>query len=532
VSASLCVVSVTACFEIPPGLPDPYPWPRRAGERVVLTTDFDIPLCAGTVAELDRHVTEIEAALELEPRSEPIGVWLLSDEVYDGICPSWSAGCAPGETAFLSLLGSDSARHELTHVLGVYGNSFFGEGLATALGSQDHLFGTHATLDEMLDASNLASVNGYGPAGNFVHWMLENLGPGPVLEFMSALRRSMTPGDVRALYLEHFARDLEADFHTAQRRPGASFSMAHMNCDAPQAPRTDDGRGVILQATLDCESPQVQNYVSRYGYEPGVDPPGGVVEWTFEVPPAHAGYHELHGGASADLRIARCGASLNYFHERIEAGPTAWNFDVVSGEQVLLEPGLYRVRWEGRLDDDTVLDATFTAACDYTAQDCPDGEQCTIWRRCEPAPVDPVASCDTEHPCVGSLGCSRGRSCAPICDLAEQDCGHPQLACVPSSEPQLGVDGLGVCVAAGNGRDFDSCDRLGSECAAGWSCEWLNVQPHQELGCAPEVEQGCCTRLCDPTANAPDCPDDASVCDPVAGGPIGICRPSNWTDLI
>jgi hypothetical protein len=520
VSAALCVAALTGCFDAVPD--EPYPWTRREGERVVLTTDADIPLCAGTVAELDRHVTEIEAALELEPRSEPIDVWMLSDEIYYDFCPSWSGGCAKKEHAFVRMGGLGLARHELAHVIGVYGNSFFAEGLATALGDSP-LNGdpSDVILDEMLETNSLASLSGYGQAGDFVHWMLENFGSAPVLEFMSALRRSMTAAEVRALYLEQFARDLEADFHAAQRRPGASFSLAHMNCDAPLAPRTEDGRGVILQATLDCESPLVQNHVSS-------DPPKGFVEWTFEVPPAHAGYHEIDGEASTALRIERCGAPLNYIHERTELGPTAWNFHVVSGEQVLLEPGLYSVRWSGLLDEDAVLDATFAAACDYAAQDCPAGEQCTIWRRCEPTPADPVAldeSCDAEHPCADGLGCSRGRSCAPICELAAQDCGHPQLACVTSSEPQLGFDGLGVCVAAGNGKDFDTCDRLGGECAAGWSCEWLDVPVDQQLGCPPGVEEGCCTRLCDPAANGSDCPADASACDPVADGPTGICRP-------
>jgi hypothetical protein len=568
VSAALCVTALTGCFEPVPEL-GPYPWTRREGERVVLTTDVEMPLCAGTIAKLDRHVIEIEAALELEPRSVPIDVWMLSDEAFDSVCPP-SGGCARKEHAFVPLWGYGSTRHELAHVIGVYGNSFFGEGLATALGETPSNRNppdiTPAILDEMLESNWLMSVNGYGygAAGDFVHWMLENFGPAPVLAFMSALRGSMTAAEVRALYLEHFARDLEADFHAAQRQPGASFSLAHMNCDAPLAPRTEDGRGVILQASLDCESPQVQNYVTSYRTEPGVDPPEGFVEWTFEVPPAHAGYHEVHGGTSAYLQIERCGAALNYIHERTELGPTAWDFDVVNGqivgdedEQILLESGLYRVRWTDLLDEDTVLDVTLTAACDYAAQDCPDGEQCTIWRRCEPAPKNPaalgencnlsgqgndpcefgsrciegvcLADCDAEHPCADGLGCSQGRSCAPICELAAQDCGAAQLACVPSSEAQLGSNGLGVCVAAGNGEDFDSCDRLGSECAMGWSCEWLEGW-FDDLGCDPGVEEGCCTRLCDPAANGSDCPADASVCDPVADGPTGICRPSSWTD--
>lgn len=174
---------------------------------------------------------------------------------------------------------------------------------------------------------------------------------------------------------------------------------------------------------------------------------------------------------------------------------------------------------------------------------------CTIWNECQAEVVDPasigetcqqteggpleceagsrcvggtcVAECDATKTCEVGEACSRTRVCGAICDLLAQDCASG-FACVPSAEDEQNASGLGVCLVAGDGELYGSCDRREEGgCQVGLSCE-----PVTTFGGSPcSGEDGCCVPYCDATAAESGCPSGVPVCDSIRGGPIGVCHP-------
>lgn len=183
-------------------------------------------------------------------------------------------------------------------------------------------------------------------------------------------------------------------------------------------------------------------------------------------------------------------------------------------EPIKLRHGSYSITWTDEFG--STLDFEMRPPCVFEAQDCGDGEQCTIWNECRPESESPAqlgepceqqpgaplaceagtrcvggvctAECDATQTCASGQTCARFRICGDICDLLTQDCPSG-FACVPSDDAELNDLGLGACVAEGAGELLDPCDGNESSCRAGLSCEVTSK--------CPEGAEWCCAPLCD-----------------------------------
>ncbi len=555
---------VHGCGGDPDGLP-PVQW---HGQRVSFGTDIVVDeVCQGTLAMLDRGVEQIESVLELPSNNERITVYVVSDAVLAEQCKlGHASGCARRNRVFLKSYFDYSYLHELTHtrlfqIMG-YSKPFFEEGIASALGGGpaaclSYADCTGADLDRFLVAPDVASLGfvGYAAGGDLVHGMLTDYGPDDVLAFIAELGDDAPADLVRSAYQARFGASLDEDFLRFRRSPLDEFTPMQLKFIAPEAPRTGSDGGVILQASMDCASPRVVNDFSAAVQGEGSNQ--GLVEWTFEVTPEQAGFFGLKGVVAETGTLAvllRTVESFRPWHLS-DRGPFVSGGLVPSKHtengHVLLGPGLYRIVWKHALDPNAKLDVVFAPSCTFENQDCPEGQQCTIWNECveqvaQPATLgepctevmDGPRACEAGTRCLGGVctaecdatkpageACARQRVCGPVCDLLGDECA-PGMSCLPTSDTELTAVGRGQCIAAGTAEFLEACRRRESDCGEGLSCE-------SAVGgkCDPGEFDGCCTFLCDPAAADPSCPEEQSHCDWLQDRPVGVCRPDTGQNL-
>ncbi|MCY1067471.1 hypothetical protein OV090_22175 [Nannocystis sp. RBIL2] len=549
-----------------PDLP-PLAW---HGERVSLGTDLVPEVCAGTLEFLDRRVAWTEAELELAPRAEAISVWMLSYDLAAEVCAGFmpKAGCAKGSRVYLGGTYFRSAvRHELVHARHAQEDGsnkpLFSEGLAQAIGGGRGTRGCLSTPEcmavdlELLLAKTRSQAlgrDGYDAGGDLVYGMLKEFGPSEVLALFAETTKDTAPEEVRARYRERFGSELDDDFLRWRRGPLDRFEPMHLGCDAQRAPDGGTPGAALLQASMDCRSPRVVNDFETADFllRGGEGVQEGFVEWTFEVTPELAGAFELRRDVRGRLSISLC--QPDDFAWRWVDVHAPWRTDSTLPPQqegpVMLGPGLYRISWEHPLDPAADLDAVLAPVCSVAEQDCPDGQVCTIWRRCEaqvdaPAPLgaaceqaqDGPRTCEVGARCVGEVcaaecddlrtcpegqGCSRLRVCGQDCTLLEDDCAAG-FTCLASAEPKLAAAGRGQCVKADAGGFLDACDPWLGGCGEGLSCEMARSSRLPEDAPCSEAA-GCCVPQCDPGAAEPGCPDAVPQCDPIEGGVAGVCR--------
>lgn len=550
-----------------PDLP-PLAW---HGERVSLGTDLVPEMCAGTLEFLDRRVAWTEAELGLAPSAETLSVWVLTGDQLAAACPVLGGvpgGCAGRSRAYVDSSSFESAvRHELVHARHLQDDGgdkpLFSEGLAQAIGGGPQTRGCRSTPECMaVDLEALLSETwssglgraGYDAGADLVHGMLSEFGADEVLALLAETARNNSPEVVRSRYRERFGSEIDDDFARWRRGPFDRFEPMHLGCDAPPAPDGGAPGAAVLQAKMDCRSPRVVNdfYVARRILREGEGEQEGVVEWSFVVAPEHAGAFEVRGDVSARLSVSLC--QPDDFHWMYVAVHTPWRTDSTLPPQqegpLMLGPGTYKIRWRHPLDPAASLDAVLAPVCSVAEQDCPDGQVCTIWRRCEaqvdaPAPLgaaceqaqDGPRTCEVGTRCVGGVctqecdelrtcpqgqGCARLRVCGQDCSLLEDDCAAG-FTCLASAEPKLAAAGRGQCVAAGAGGVLDACDPWLGGCDEGLSCEVMTRYGlPDDAPCRGAA--GCCVPRCDPGAAEPGCPDAVPHCDPIEGGVAGVCR--------
>lgn len=526
------------------GLP-PLEW---EGARVVLGTDLVDKVCVGTLERLDLAVESIEAALELEPSTEQIEVFVLDTDAFEAACGSWALACT-GSTGVVYLSRTaleKSGRHELVHARliqeGITGKPLFSEGIARALEPGGNCLASDkcstADLEDLLLAETsrqLSDADGYDAGADLVHGMLVTYGPEAVLSFMGDLPLGMSPEDVRSRYTEYLDGVLDIDFQAFKRGPFDDYTAAQLGCDGfVSAPGSGGEGGIEFHSTMDCSSTDVLNYFPTSTL--------GSITWTFTVTPEQSGTFVINWSPALSLTLLGCHPPSFEWDDFADLGAYSWSWSPsFDSNVVILAPGQYSLEWEG--DFGSTLDFEMLPPCTFETGGCAPGQQCTIWNECrsevatpaslgEPCTQDKgdpltcevgsrcvgnmcIAECDATQACVAGQGCSRTRICGAICDLLAQDC-MSGFSCLPSSDVGLHASGLGVCTAVGEAGLFADCDRQQSECEGGLSCELP--------GSGTPCEVACCVPFCDPGAAEPNCPDGTPHCDPILAGPVGVCR--------
>lgn len=516
------------------------------GERVSFGTNTVDEVCLGTLVSLDAAIESIEAELELEPSADKIKFYILDDEAFVEKCGSSPvlACVLDGDVVFSSITGFRYRRHELVHArlgqLGIRSIPLFDEGIAAALDQGGGCLASDWCIDANLDALlaetssvEFFSMGGYTAGADLVHGILSTHGPELLLAFMAELTRGQPPDEVRSLYLEYFGSVLDEDFEAFKRDQHDDYTIAQRGCDSlNDVPPAGLGDGVAVEATMDCDSPLVVNLFSK----PGM----GMIEWSFPISVDQSGYFEL-STPNTSVHVVGCYPPYFNHQDLLDYGP--WYYGWLSSfddEPIKLRHGSYSITWTDEFG--STLDFEMRPPCVFEAQDCGDGEQCTIWNECRPESESPAqlgepceqqpgaplaceagtrcvggvctAECDATQTCASGQTCARFRICGDICDLLTQDCPSG-FACVPSDDAELNDLGLGACVAEGAGELLDPCDGNESSCRAGLSCEVTSK--------CPEGAEWCCAPLCDAATSSADCPEPISHCNALAHGPVGVC---------
>lgn len=533
--------------------------PSATGDRVELTTDVVAKVCRGTIEHIDAEIERIEAELALALTSERAEIHVVDIEHIGEFCdgPEVCIVQPPRRIYMTPAKYDQQIRYELVRdrisrtSAGATKPLLF-EGLAGALArpscEPSPIDWDAPSLTQVLEASSRTSLDNEGRylGGELVRWLLDTRGPEQLFALMSDLNRYSSASEVRVAYLERFGSNIDADLFAHWRPDDALVDFGRAGCLGVEAAAGDAGSRVRLQADFDCDSPRVRN-----DFE---DPSRVFVEWVIDVPEAWDGtwtlVDELPEGAT--LTIAECGcvgepwsafgASSNQDEPWNEAGGN-W-----------LNAGRHRLRVYSPIG--TQLDIQLQARCDFAAQDCGVGQQCTHYGDCieeaddpaqlgEPCEVpadyeaprtcaaglicvgprggqgqcmEPCAGDPDDWSCAGDLVCTGwvDAICTDACDPIAQGCESGQ-GCIPGWQNQDG------CVPVGDAGLFEPCRMFDLDCGPGLICESEKTVP----GCWDFVEGvgpiGCCSPICDATAPDPGCPSELPDCVLFDEGPFGRC---------
>ncbi|WP_052556400.1 hypothetical protein [Enhygromyxa salina] len=327
------------------------------GERVVVGSDVVDEICAGTLARLDREVMQIEDRLDLSHERAPLHVYVVSPEAIAAHCDFDNCTIISNRDEPFALVNHRSFErvvvHELTHARLAHRRPvpLLEEGVAVAMSPPQCPVTVPLDLGlfELLDkqATELLALGvGYYIAGEFVAWQLERFGPSSFMTFYANVKLDSSASALQAKYRAHFDRDIEDDPFAYIRtledlEELEALAPENFGCVAPPAPT--NGKVISLQATLSCDSDLVQTDFGVAG--------NGFIEWTLTL--EHVQTFELVGSVPewTSLSLQRCGCVPNrgsVAHLQLQPRPVK--------QYETLEPGTYRLRWDGALDDELMLD--------------------------------------------------------------------------------------------------------------------------------------------------------------------------------
>ena len=289
------LVALSACeqsLDLPPI--------RMETEHLLIGTEFDDDVCAGSLAELDRHVEFVEAQLGIELEDQLEFYWFVDDasSACDG-----TANCTLSAPTRV-LTNWSSARHELVH------------GVALQLGGHDHFLaeglavGFDGNRTEFGDQSPYLSV-GYlnehvdrPSAGHFVRWLHATKGPGVLRDLVRETEADAGPGATRQAFeqvLGEQLADTEIRYYgeAPERYPITTF------CEHPELAWSD---GVDTSIELDCAAEHTR----------GV----GELTRSFRVGVANAGWFTVATDVPATLEISACNSVEVPFMTDLPTPPT------------------------------------------------------------------------------------------------------------------------------------------------------------------------------------------------------------------
>jgi hypothetical protein len=161
----------------------PLPDVRYETDMLEIATEFDHPICAGTLESLDDHVGQVGRSLGVSAANrDPFRVYWMTDGLQE-FCREDSRGCFFPGTRVLFARGS-SIGHEVVHaLLDSGGETFFvEEGMAEVFSGVGALHDAEATPTGLADKLSLSRADyrgrslDYVAATHFVRWVHETRG--------------------------------------------------------------------------------------------------------------------------------------------------------------------------------------------------------------------------------------------------------------------------------------------------------------------------------------------------------------------
>ncbi|HWB78520.1 MAG TPA: hypothetical protein VG755_26330 [Nannocystaceae bacterium] len=222
--------------------------------RIELATDFDDPVCLGTLRDLDEHVAFVEAALD-RPRSDaPLRIYWIDGDV-DAWCGDGHGGCFfPGTAVMIAHEGSIT--HEIVHAVLATPDAdrFVEEGLAEFLGGGAVAYDPRASRHDLSAAltSGVAPRDGddYVAAHHFIAWLVERGGSAMLPTLADIAERGAEGRTLELRLAGALSRPYDA-LLTEYRASARPFFAGTREAAIPRI-ELADLRG--LATTLDCEA--------------------------------------------------------------------------------------------------------------------------------------------------------------------------------------------------------------------------------------------------------------------------------------
>ena len=346
-------VGLLAC-----GDDDSLPPLDHAGERVRMGTQLVDSVCKGTLVHVDGELDRIEAELGLTPNPDGADIYVVDQTQLDEYCEPNTGGCwnRKRRSVFLAPEKYDEALvHELTHdrverTSAGSSKTVFIEGIAYSM----HPW--CMPVHDDWDPPPAEEIFSHDPplsarllVGELFWWLRQTSSPKKVLAFMADVDPESSDDSVRAAFWEHFDAYFDDEVRLHWRSTDGPFSGSETQCVSPEVPRAELPARLVLEATLDCGSERVRNDFAN--------PDQVFVEWTLTIDKTNAGdYHlmsELPEGTQLSISGCTC-IPWQYSATPLLGYIADVNFDSEHG--LLLEPGVYRIRWQGPLGSDAKLD--------------------------------------------------------------------------------------------------------------------------------------------------------------------------------
>ncbi len=313
-------------------------------EHLDIYAKDNLTVCAGTAAELERHVVFVADMLGIEPRQH-IPLYLSADWPEEACKRSFVGGCSTRDGVTFS--SPTATYHELVHAvacqLRMVQVPALSEGLAESFDPRlNYITGEERDLRAAIEADS-TEFGGelYSVAVHFVRWLIETRGGESFARLYHVAPAgysysSKFDGDdiiaaIETVYETDF-EDLEREFW--QTAPGYAWAPYRMCADVPHVDRDANGEW-RYSSIIDCDSEDT------YGPYERLDSAARPVynfallmhqSFTIEVP--EDGWYALEYEGADEINLERCSTETadtedearKLFDTAVAIGP--WNNDV------------------------------------------------------------------------------------------------------------------------------------------------------------------------------------------------------------
>ena len=276
----------------------PLPEPSYFRDGYDLATDFDHPVCEGTLRSFERRIQTVSGVAGRHPGDSLQVYWLTGD--LTRVCPREGGGCfLPGTTMLAARQAS--VHHELVHAVldNRWSEHFLEEGAAEVLGGEAVHFDPSA--GRPFDALGIDSRdyrNGavdYRAAAHFFHFLHAELGEPFVQTLVHAIDIGESPSAIVDLVENAFGRG--ADGIESGYRIGAPAYYPPRWRDDVWTLTPDDLIDPLF-LSLDCDAPETMGPLDE---EEG----GMYIAARLELDDWLVGYLTLSGDEDLELAIFR-----------------------------------------------------------------------------------------------------------------------------------------------------------------------------------------------------------------------------------
>ncbi len=313
-------------------------------EHLDIYVKDNLTVCAGTAAEMERHVVFVADVLGVEPR-EHIPLYMSADWPIEACKRAGVGGCATRDGVTFS--SPTATYHELVHAVACQIRMVqvpaLSEGLAeTFIPSFSNAIDEPPDLRAALVAdSREFGREGYSLAIHFVQWLIETRGGETFAElyrispagysYSAETDREGIIAAIETVYQTDFD-DLEREFW--ETAPGYAWAPYRMCADIPHVDRDENGEWHYA-SIIDCDNEDTYGPYERLDSSWGASFNfGRLMHQSFTIDVPESGRYLLEYEGADEIKLERCGTetadtedeALMVFDTALALGP--WNNEV------------------------------------------------------------------------------------------------------------------------------------------------------------------------------------------------------------